>query len=413
MRGKKLRMLLRTVATASMLFAGQAFGQTADSASGVGKPGSVRNLVTDLYGGNGLTLGNGFHSGHFSADSLERLNNLANIIASNIGSFTFNSTVAGVTFDLDAGVPVRSQQSLGPLIAERATTIGAGRINLGVSYTNIVFKKLNGRNLSDLSIRLAHETEDEPVPLPAYTEDVVVLNLDLNLRQQVVAFIGTYGITDNLDVGFVAPLIHVSGQVRSVASIEVGEDNVGTPTANIHQFLATNPVDTNRANATGLGDVVVRAKWHAIDGMNGWLDAGVILQGTLATGDEDDLLGSGSNAVYVGGIASAELGKLNPHLNVGYEYFIDQNKPVGINVDRSNVRAVAGFDLKARDNFAFSSELLGRWENAGNKYYNFAVGAKWAPVGDVPISANIVVPINRDDGLRPNFYFTFGIESTF
>lgn len=371
-----------------------------------GPTGNVRDLVTDLYGGNGITLDPGvvFHAAHFSASSQEQLNDLANVIASNIGTFTFNSTVSGVSFDLEDGVPVRTQQSLGPLLAERATTIGAGRINIGLSYTNIVFKQLDGRSLKDLSITLQHE-RDFGVP---YENDVIVLDLDLHIQQQVAAFIMTYGLTDSIDIGFVAPLVSIKGRVRSVARII---DNGG---GGIHQFGGTvSPVSSNRASATGIGDMIVRAKWEITQGSDSWFDAGLLLQGTLATGDEDDLLGTGSNAAYIGGILSADLGKINPHLNVGYEKYFKDHNDRGFHVERSNARAVAGFDIKARDNFAVSTDVLGRWESDGDKFYDFAVGAKWAPVGNAPLSANIVIPLNRNEGLRPDFYFTLGIEATF
>jgi hypothetical protein len=389
-----------------MLYATPALADHDEATVSQGPTGNVRDLITDLYGGNGITLDPQvvFHSAHFAADSQEKLNDLANVIASNVGTFTFNSTVSGVSFDIEEGVPVRSQESLGPLLAERATTIGKGRINLGVSYTNIMFKQLDGRDLNDLSITLAH---DQEFGVP-YEQDVIVLDLDLNLKQQVVAFIATYGVTDSLDIGFVAPLIRIEGSVRSTARII---DNGG---GGIHAFGGTvSPISSNRASATGIGDMVVRAKWELTEGRDSWLDAGILLQGTLATGDEDDLLGTGSNAVYLGGILSADFGKINPHINLGYEYFIDQNNGGGLNIDRSNARGVVGFDIKARDNFAVSSEVLARWEKDGDHFYDFAVGTKWAPVGDVPISANIVVPLNRNEGLRPNFYFTLGIEATF
>ena len=74
---------------------------------------------------------------------------------------------------------------------------------------------------------------------------------------------------------------------------------------------------------------------------------------------------------------------------------------------------MAGIDIKARDNLAFTTEMLGRWRQDGLSLYDIAVGAKWAPVGGVPISGNVVVPLNRNDGLRPDFYFTLAIEGTF
>lgn len=380
--------------------------QTAMAQSADPKSGSLSDLINGLYGGNGITLDPGivFHSAHFASESQEQLNNLSNIIASSIGTVAFNSTVSAISFDIEEGVPVRSRESLGPLIAERATTIGRGKINLGVSYTHVNYRQLNGTKLSDLSLTLLHD-QDFGVP---YERDVIRLDLDLDLSQDIIAFIGTYGVTDTVDVGLIVPLNSIKGSVRSVASIV---DNGG---AGIHRFGGvTNPISSNSANATGLGDVIVRAKWHAVDSSTSPLDAALVAQATLETGDEKDLLGSGSNAFFIGAVASANLGKINPHINVGYEYFSDQPSTGALNIDRSNIRAVAGFDIKARENFSVAAEVLGRWRDDGLNVYDIALGTKWAPIGDVPISANIVVPLNRNKGLRPDYYFTLGIESTF
>jgi hypothetical protein len=364
--------------------------------------GDLRDLVADLYGGNGITLDPGivFHAAHFSGDAQEQLNNLSQVIASSIGGVTFNSTVSAISFDIEEGVPVRSQESLGPLIAERASTIGKGRFNLGVSYTNIDYKQLDGRSLNELQITLTHDREFN-VP---YENDVIVLDLDLELQQQVLAFYGTYGLTNSIDLGIVLPLQKIEGSVTSVARII---DNGGE---GIHRFGGTtSAISTNRASATGIGDILLRAKWDATQGTESPIGLGLLTQVSLPTGDERDLLGSGAAAVYVAGIASTTLGRFSPHLNIGYEKFIDEND----GIRRSNLRGVAGFDLKARDNFSVAAELIGRFEDDGDKFYDLALGTKWAPTGDVPISFNLVVPMNRNSNLRPDFYFTVGLESTF
>jgi hypothetical protein len=372
----------------------------------IGTTGNVSDLVTDLYGGNGITLDPGivFHEAHFAADSREELVNLSNLIASSIGVISFNSSVSAFSFDIDEGVAVQSQQSLGPLLAERASTVGQGRVNVGVSYTKIDYKRLNGQRLDNLQLSLAHDREFG-VP---YEDDIVYLQIDLQLEQQLLAFTGTYGVTENLDVGFVVPLVSTKGSARSVATIITALD----PTPHIFGG-ATNPVASNRASATGLGDIQLRAKWVIPRATESQVNAAVLLQGTLETGDEKDLLGSGASAIYLGGVVSAELGKINPHINIGYEKYFGQTTIPGLDTDRSNIRAIAGFDLKVNDNFVIAPDLIGRWQDNGRKFYDIALGAKWAPVGNVPISANIVVPLNRNQGLRSNFYFTLGIETSF
>lgn len=366
--------------------------------------GNVRDLIGDLYGGQGITLDPDVigHVAHFSAASSAALNNLGSIISSNISTYSFNSTVAAVSFDVEQGVPVRTQESLGPILAERARTIGRGRLNIGASYALIEYKQLNGRSLSDLTLDLAHE--DVPGDIP-YEHDIIRLNLDLNLRQQRLAFFATFGLTDNIDLGLIVPIVETRGSVSSTA--EIVPFLPGTP----HHFGGdAMPEDSNKANATGLGDISLRAKWHITEGMDTPVEAALIGQATFATGDEKDLLGTGSNTILVGAAVSGSLGRFSPHLNVGYEQLFDDDSTL---FKRSNVRAVAGFDVSATPRLTFSAEVLGRWLTKGPNFYDFAVGGKWEAFKGVPFTANIVLPINRNTGLRPDYVLMFGAESTF
>ena len=104
----------------------------------------LENFVTDLYGGDGIRL---FvapalsHDAHFTDESLVALSNLNSAITSAVGFSAFNSPVSGVTFDLSSGIPVATQESLGPLLTERATTIGKNRLNISFAYTRVDFKR--------------------------------------------------------------------------------------------------------------------------------------------------------------------------------------------------------------------------------------------------------------------------------
>lgn len=398
--------MIKINAGAFLTSAALCIGSLAWSSPATAQSGNVSNLVADLYGGDGLLIpGSGTHIGHFVASSEEKLNDLNNIIASSLGGLTFGSTVGAVTFDMEQGVPVRTQESLGPLIAERASTIGRGRINLALSYTFVNYTQLNGTPLNAQTIELTHQ-DDAGENL--YEFDKVRLDLDLKLRQHVLAIAGAYGLTDNLDVGVVVPIVRVEGSVRSVATVIPFSEQ----TAGFHVFIPeANRFSRNEANATGLGDILLRAKWQAVDPATSRLGVAAFGQFGLPTGDEDDLLGSGSYSAFLMGVVSGSFGRINPHLNLGYEHFFDQ--PSSIDNDRSNVRGAAGFDLKARDNLSVATDVLARWESDGDKFYDLALGVKWAPKGFVPLSANLVLPLNRNEGLRPDFYFTLGLESTF
>src|SRR5512145_3422845 len=86
-------------------------------ASGSVSAADLQNFVGDLYGGDGITLssqGGQFasaHAAHFTAESLEAFTLLNSAIASSAGTFAFNSTFTGITFDVTTGVPVETKDS--------------------------------------------------------------------------------------------------------------------------------------------------------------------------------------------------------------------------------------------------------------------------------------------------------------
>jgi hypothetical protein len=99
--------------------------------------GHLRDFITDLYGGEGIFLPPApgipdrvatAHVPHFTGEEqIAELNALSNGLLAGVGTFALNSTVVGVTFDLSQGVPMTTQDSLGPLLAERATTVSHTR----------------------------------------------------------------------------------------------------------------------------------------------------------------------------------------------------------------------------------------------------------------------------------------------
>lgn len=109
--------------------------------------GDLKDVIADLYGGDGIRLSqsSGFgHDAHFTTSSLEGLDRLSSAIASGIGNFSFSSAISGYALDLETGVPVRLTDSLGPLLAERASTLGKNRINLGFTCNVVHCDRFEG-----------------------------------------------------------------------------------------------------------------------------------------------------------------------------------------------------------------------------------------------------------------------------
>ena len=204
-------------------------------ASGTVSAADLQNFVLDLYGGDGITLSSqggpfaAVHAAHFTDESLEAFTLLNSAIASSAGTFAFNSTFTGITFDVATGVPVETQDSLGPLLAESATTLGKGKINLAFGASRFKYDRIDGQELDNIVLDFPHEDccsfqggIQRPPPdgvLSGFETDLVRVTLDIDLEYDVFAFFANYGLTDRWDVGIVVPVISVDANARAHAEV--------------------------------------------------------------------------------------------------------------------------------------------------------------------------------------------------
>ena len=379
----------------------------------------LRNFISDLYGGDGITLDRfGFfpHDAHFTQDSLERLSQLNSNISSGVGNFAFNSTIATYTFDVAQGAPVRSVDSLGPILSERAETMSRGTFNVAFSYAKVDFDEFRGQDIDEISISFPHIDVLGPgfgpadgvigPPGPAFELDTVDVDIDLDIEQEVFAIFGSYGITDNFQVGAILPIVKTDVRASAVARVV---DNGGG--AAFHRFggLGDSATDVTGGSETGIGDLVLRAKYRFLNNHTNLPDMAARFQISAETGDEDDLLGTGETAFEGLLIASKKYGRITPHFNVGYEFSTDS--------DRDNVRYVAGFDAQLMPEILTAAvEVLGRhFTDANSKdddLIDVSFGVKWDPFRVAPVNVNFIIPVN-DDGLRSDLIWSVGFDYTF
>ena len=377
--------------------------------------GSLKDAIKDLWGGDGIRLQPTpppfpSHDPHFTASSLSGLDDLGSAIASNLRAFSFNSTVTAFTFDVERGIPMRTTDSLGPLIGERAVTLGAGRLNVGLAYTRIDYRRFEGRKLDDLELTFQHEDSngDGIIGVPEFELDQIRADLDLELEQDIFALFATYGLTRTWDVGIIVPIVHLRFEVDAQATI-VRRSAIS---ALVHNFGPDSDPQTSRTGGeeTGLGDIVLRSKYNFLRGRASWPDLAVLGQVKLPTGDEDDLLGTGETDFLGLLVASRTYGPITPHVNVGYEVSTAGS-------EENNFRYVAGFDARVHRRAAVALDVLGRWKpdgtGIGDHLVDVAVGGRWNPFGSFLINANIQVPLNRSHGLRADFIWTVGVDYTF
>ncbi|HEU4937186.1 MAG TPA: transporter [Vicinamibacterales bacterium] len=391
-------------------------------ASGTAGAADLQNFVTDLYGGDGVTLssqGGPFaaaHSAHFSAESLEAFTLLNSAIASSAGQFAFNATFTGITFDVTTGVPVETQDSLGPLLAESATTLGKGKINLAFGISRFKYDSIDGQDLDSIVLDFPHEDccsfqggIQRPPPdgvISGFETDLVRVNLDINLEYDVFAFFANYGLTDRWDVGIVVPVLNVDASARAHAEVVPVSGATG-----IHSFFGQEELQNSSTGGTetGIGDVVVRTKYNFVRDQGAWPDLALLAQVTAPTGDEKKLLGTGETRYKAGLVASKRYGAFGPHVNVAYETSTGEDS-------LDNLSYAAGFDVRVSPTFTAGLDLLGRYnpdqETIDTTVLDAALSAKWNPfkAANAPLNAYVIVPVNGDHGLRSDVVYGIGID---
>jgi hypothetical protein len=389
------------------------------------------------------------HGDHFVPSAVSAngsiISFLTTAIGSNVATAPIGSTSGGETFRFEGGVPVRTSMSAGPVFGERGQTLGKGRTVVGVGRTSSHLSSLRGVNLNDIEGYFTHENVDfagcdsaqgglscKLMGVPLLENDVMQFKLNLNIGVNVTPVYATYGVTDNLDVSLVVPIVSTSLHGASNAQIIP----FGGPTA-AHFFAGTpsNPVlSANRSvdgSATGLGDVAVRAKVNVHSSPRS--DVALLGEARFATADASQLLGAGSFSSRGLAIVSARFGTFSPHLNAGYLYRSDANQ-------NHAVLGTFGFDDLIADHVTLAADLVSELQVGRSKlqlpqpvHYDYpfqrtidptsipsiaddiingSFGFKFALPQGFTLVTNALVPLNRG-GLRSTATLTFGAEFAF
>lgn len=381
--------------------------------------GNLSDLITSLYGGNGVPVTKVFEverptggtdvvtTVQVPLDSFLEIQNLNSELNSEKGSFPVSSTGGGFTFQYDSELEVftRTTDSLGPIFAERATTLGEKKINFGFSYTYIDYSKLQGKDLHNLKsiVFLDQKQKDK---------NLLQLDFDVDVKSNLFSFYGTYGITDRWDISVLVPILQVQFDVDSTARIlnrtrEKGQG--GKPLG--YSFDSGETIgDSVSGASTGIGDIFLRSKYNLFT--SEWIDFTPAVDVKLQTGNEDELLGTGRTSIKPFLIFSKSITRFTPHFNLGYEF---NSGSEGQDRIVYTTGADYGFG-KGNNHFSVSSDFIGRHkvENAdvGNNIIDFSTGFKWSPRSGMLVFVNVQVPLN-EDGLRADWIPTAGYELNF
>lgn len=246
---------------------------------------------------------------------------LATTVASAYPVASASSSVIYV-YNPSTDTPERRTGVAGPLFGERAETIGQRQLNLGFAYSYIHFATINGDDLGSLPSRrsvggriLFIPTKHAELQNGRFTTFLPVqVTADIDVTAHQLAASATYGVTARLDVNVTVLLLHTSLDLTA---------NGLAPDPRFPQFKLQGgrtftPRPTSSAGATGVGDVLLRAKYLIHDGAPVDVAAGLDL--ALPSGNEDDFQGGGATRVQPALILSRLFTeRYEAFLNLGFE----------------------------------------------------------------------------------------------
>jgi outer membrane putative beta-barrel porin/alpha-amylase len=341
-------------------------------------------------------------------------------VASASSSVTYVYNPAAETFERRTGV-------LGPIFGERTETVGAHQFDVGLSYSYVSLDTINGDGLGHLvnKPQINGRVVSFPVPGGVTLADGRFSNFlpikvmaDIGVEAQLATPSITYGITPDLDINASLPLIRTYLRVQTLSDV---------PDPRLPQF-ALSPGDPNARqgseltesdDAVGIGDLLFRSKYAVHRGQP--FDVAVGLGLSLPTGKRNDFQGTGTTRVQPELVLSRVIAdRFQPLLNLGVDINAD-------NVDRSVFRWAVGATAQIFGPLTGAVVFLGRNEfNAQtdpidapfflqinrNDFYDASIGLRYLIGESGVISANVIVPLNRD-GFRSDAIPTVGGEYAF
>lgn len=379
------------------------------------------------------------------------------------------SPSAGITFTWNAPAKtfVPSTDSFGPILGERAETLGKGKVFIGFSYQYFKFEALDGVSLKQMPVVLTQQDSVSPsnssvtcsingnnTGACGFIRDVIKTANSIDLKaHQFTTFIA-FGLTNRIDVSVAIPIENIRMGIFSAATIV---DNSQTF---VHAFVPTATCPdpcfqssfSSVRNASGIGDMTFRVKGIAWKGERAGLALGVDVR--VPTGDQLDFLGAGA-AGFKPFVVWSYHSRISPHALVGYE--VNGSSVVAGNISTGakerlpgqltytagadvwlTKRLTGAFDLVGQEVFEAERSSVGDFTEpapctdsncttflppnhdlalnlrAGSyNSSNVSAGLKFRPFGSLLLTGNVLIRLNDNTGLRAKYVPLAGLSYTF
>lgn len=358
-------------------------------------------------------------------------------IATQVSQLPLASASAGTVVLYKEGVQ-ETFNNLGPILTDRAQTVGKHKLFIGFTASQFVFTDIDGTPLGRLPfgyVQSAFLPGTSTLLSNTYTTE------STNLKFRINQFIGvaTFGLTDKMDLSVIVPAERVS-----LGATTFGAESYIVNSSNVKVFGPYPTAGTySPGTASGIGDINFILKSEIWRGEHA--TASGAMQFRVPTGDDLNYLGSGAwgfNPYFV----YSYLWKVSPHAKIGYQWNTSSelNNPSGQAGKNLNlpggVQYDVGADWAAKKHITVAADLLGNQylntprlvktttnvttttgsiplissvsQNSSYSIDNLSAGLKLNPIGNLVLSGNVLFQLNNN-GLRSRPTPLIGISYKF
>jgi Putative MetA-pathway of phenol degradation len=240
--------------------------------------------------------------------------------ATQLGQLPLLSSGSGVVLTLDKtlGVYVASE-ALGPILTDRAQTIGKHKLLLAFAFQRFIFNSIDGTNLNNVPFVFAAVQPGQQATASGCTSTSAIICLaqrdrvSMNVNQYVA--LATFGLDDKTDISVILPFERVSLGVYAQGSQYFISSSGLKQTQEPASFTSYAP-----GSASGVGDLYVNVKrllWSGSDEKT-HLSGGILLR--FPTGDALNYLGSGAYGFDPYAVFAYQAKRISPHVRLGYQF---------------------------------------------------------------------------------------------
>jgi hypothetical protein len=358
-------------------------------------------------------------------------------IATQVSQLPLASSSAGTVVLYKAGVPV-TFNNLGPIMTDRAQTVGKHKLFLGFTASQYVFTDIDGISLGSLPLgylQTAYLPGTNTVQSTTYTTE----NTKLNFRINQFIGVATFGLSSRIDASVIVPWerVSIAAVTSNSTSYIVNGSNalIYGPYSNASTYTP--------GTATGVGDITFNLKSELWRGEHATVAAAMNVR--TPTGDDLNLLGSGAWG-YNPYVVYSYLWKIAPHVKMGYQWNTKTELNNPTYTAGGNQALPGGMQYDAGADWAIARRLTIAVDLMGNEYLNaprlqsttntvttttgtislptsvastssysinnVSTGFKWNPAGNLVISANVLMQLNNN-GMRSRPTPLLGISYKF